>query len=285
MIQCVLRWNNERLYKTDLENGKSFTIGSGKNDTIYIEGLLPGQLKFTYKRGSLYASGKKLQNLYTEAIDSSAALRRITEELPLTVCWQEAENVAVQKYTLPYRGVVTIGRKDENNIVLKEGTVSGCQMTLRCEEGCAYLEDGGHNRQSTNGTYLNGHRVQKAKLKSGDIIDLLHLRIEVKNSKLLFVDAGPRLHVNTSGEGAATSHRKFLRYRRSPRQREGLPSEAIVLQRPPSKGRLFEKRRGFFASLRNGGRFAGYGSRISGIGRGACGQPCFAGKQCGHGQK
>lgn len=58
MIQCVLRWNNERLYKTDLENGKSFTIGSGKNDTIYIEGLLPGQLKFTYKKGSLYASGK-----------------------------------------------------------------------------------------------------------------------------------------------------------------------------------------------------------------------------------
>lgn len=251
MIQCVLRWNNERLYKTDLENGKSFTIGSGKNDTVYIEELLPGQLKFTYKKGALYASGKKLQNLYTEAIGSSAALRRITEELPLTVCWQEAENIAIQKYTLPYRGVVTIGRKDENNIVLREGTVSGCQMTLRCEEGCAYLEDGGHNRQSTNGTYLNGHRVQKAKLKSGDIIDLLHLRIEVKNSELLFVDAGPRLHVNTSGERADTtlSHRKFLRYRRSPRQREGLPSEAIVLQRPPSKGRLFEKRRGFFASL------------------------------------
>ena len=68
MIQCVLRWNNERLYKVELENGKSFTVGSGKNDTLFVEELLPGQLKFTYKKGALYASGKKLRDLYTEAI-------------------------------------------------------------------------------------------------------------------------------------------------------------------------------------------------------------------------
>lgn len=259
MIQCVLRWNNEKLYKLDLENNKSFTVGSGKNDTVCLEELLPGQLKFTYKKGALYASGKKIPDLYTEAISSSTALRRITEELPLTVCWQASENTSVQKYTLPYRGVVTIGRKSENSIVLDEGTVSGYQMTLRCEEGFAYLEDGGHNRQSTNGTYLNGHRIQKAKLKSGDIIDLLHLRIEIKNSELLFVDAGPRLHFNNSGIGLGTTQgsRKHLRYRRSPRQRERLPSETIVLQRPPSKARLFEKRRGFFASLLGSGAMVG----------------------------
>lgn len=146
MIQCVLRWNNERLYKVELENGKSFTVGSGKNDTLFVEELLPGQLKFTYKKGALYASGKKLRDLYTEAIGGSATLQRITDELPLTICWQEAGEAAGQKYTLPYRGVVTIGRKDENNIVLEEGTVSGYQMTLRCEEGMAYVEDGGHNR-------------------------------------------------------------------------------------------------------------------------------------------
>ena len=52
MIQCVLRWNNERLYKVELENGKSFTVGSGKNDTLFVEELLPGQLKFTYKKRS-----------------------------------------------------------------------------------------------------------------------------------------------------------------------------------------------------------------------------------------
>lgn len=154
MIQCVLRWNNERLYKVELENGKSFTVGSGKNDMLFVEELLPGQLKFTYKKGALYASGKKLRDLYTEAIGGSATLQRITDELPLTICWQEAGEAAGQKYTLPYRGVVTIGRKNENNIVLDEGTVSGYQMTLRCEEGMAYVEDGGHNRQSTNGTYL-----------------------------------------------------------------------------------------------------------------------------------
>lgn len=86
MIQCVLRWNNERLYKVELENGKSFTVGSGKNDTLFVEELLPGQLKFTYKKGALYASGKKLRDLYTEAIGGSATLQRITDELPLTIC-------------------------------------------------------------------------------------------------------------------------------------------------------------------------------------------------------
>lgn len=259
MIQCVLRWNNERLYKVTLENGKCFTVGSGKNDAVFLEDLLPSQIKFTYKKGALYASGKKLPDLYTEAIRSNATLQRVTEALPLTICWQELPDVTEQKYPLPYRGVVTIGRKSENNIVLEEATVSGYQMTLRCEEGFAYLEDGGHNRGSTNGTYLNGRRVQKAKLKSGDRIDLLHLCIEVKNSELLFVDAGQRVHFNSSGVGFGTTQnsRKYLRYRRSPRQRERLPSETIVLQRPPSKARLFEKRRGFLASLLGSGAMVG----------------------------
>lgn len=59
---------------------------------------------------------------------------------------------------------LTIGRKPENDIQLNDATVSGVHAAVLLLQN-AYLEDLG----STNGTELNGRKVQKRMLSHGDI--------------------------------------------------------------------------------------------------------------------
>lgn len=63
---------------------------------------------------------------------------------------------------------VIIGRAQENDIMIPIQTVSGHHASITIEGGSFYLTDLG----STNGTFVNGSRVNKAILKSGDMIKL-----------------------------------------------------------------------------------------------------------------
>ena len=62
----------------------------------------------------------------------------------------------------------TAGRRSTNDIIISDSAVSGehCKFTL--VDGSIYIED----LNSTNGTFLNGEQVEKAEVKSGDIIIL-----------------------------------------------------------------------------------------------------------------
>ncbi len=70
-------------------------------------------------------------------------------------------------------GVTTIGRSAESNIFLDDVTVSRDHARLELEEGRLTVEDAG----STNGTYVNGARLEKALLNAGDevIVGKYHL--------------------------------------------------------------------------------------------------------------
>lgn len=60
---------------------------------------------------------------------------------------------------------MTIGRKPENDVQLNDATVSGVHAAILLLQH-AYIEDLG----STNGTELNGKKVQKRMLTHGDVI-------------------------------------------------------------------------------------------------------------------
>lgn len=60
----------------------------------------------------------------------------------------------------------TIGRKEENDIVIGNMAVSGFHAKLLKEEKGVFLED----MASTNGTFVNGRKVAKCLLNSGDVI-------------------------------------------------------------------------------------------------------------------
>ncbi|MBB3220459.1 FHA domain-containing protein [Pseudoduganella umbonata] len=69
---------------------------------------------------------------------------------------------------------MTVGRHGHNDIVLEHQTVSGEHAAITTILDDSFLED----LQSTNGTFVNGHRVGKHFLQHGDTIKLAKYRIE-----------------------------------------------------------------------------------------------------------
>lgn len=99
------------------------------------------------------------------------------------------EKVTGQPKYLDWRDGLTIGRKEENDIVLPDSTVSGrhCRI-LRREEGW-YVQD----RGSTNGTWVNDRRVEEALLAEGDILKLGRYRLRAEQRWLKFENADRRV--------------------------------------------------------------------------------------------
>jgi len=64
------------------------------------------------------------------------------------------------------REVLTIGRKEDNDICIDNLAVSGHHAKLLTIFNDSFLED----LESTNGTFVNGIAVQKHPLKNGDVI-------------------------------------------------------------------------------------------------------------------
>lgn len=62
--------------------------------------------------------------------------------------------------------IMTIGRKESNDIVLQNRTVSGSHATLSFEGGVFYITD----NNSTNGTFINDIKITKGKICPNDIV-------------------------------------------------------------------------------------------------------------------
>lgn len=259
MAVLILMFREEVLYRLEIEEGKEYSFGSGKKDDLELKEFAPSQLKCKLKNNNLYFKGKKIADLYTGPIFKGGAGVCISEELELTVCWEETSKISEQSMKLPLKGIVKIGRAEDNAIVIKDVRISRHQLVIRCDEGSVRVEDGYQGVASSNGTYLNGKRIFKGSIKSGDVLDILTIRILVKNSELFFENVNDNLFIN-SGVMPNVSQQngeKQRIYRRSPRIREQLPHKDIILAKPPVKGRTFEKRRGGFVSLLSSGAMIG----------------------------
>ena len=74
------------------------------------------------------------------------------------------ENIITE--TILGQGVITIGRDSGNDIQIENPAVSGIHARLWQADDVIYMEDAG----STNGTYVNGEKINKAALKEEDEI-------------------------------------------------------------------------------------------------------------------
>ena len=70
---------------------------------------------------------------------------------------------------IPIRGIVSLGRKPDNTIILTEPFVSGNHAKIYAKNNDLYVED----LNSTNGVYVNGEKVEeKLKLVTNDEIKI-----------------------------------------------------------------------------------------------------------------
>jgi hypothetical protein len=91
----------------------------------------------------------------------------------------------------------TLGRRAYNDIVIDNPAVSGEHALLHMTHGGEVdIED----LQSTNGTYINGHAVQKQVLRDNDVIDIGGCRIHFRARNNPGPNAGAPLGPAGSGD-------------------------------------------------------------------------------------
>jgi hypothetical protein len=96
-------------------------------------------------------------------------------------------------FNIPEQGELTIGRGSESDITVAEDMVSRRHARLLIEpDNAIYIED----LKSTNGTFINGERIQRAALKEGDRIligtstlKLVAAQEEARPSRKITVDS------------------------------------------------------------------------------------------------
>lgn len=80
-------------------------------------------------------------------------------------------------------GLVTFGRAPDNQVVLDDRTISGRHGVLRARANVLVVED----CDSTNGVRVNGERVFRKTLFSGDVIKIgthnIHVRVGSRNPR------------------------------------------------------------------------------------------------------
>ena len=84
------------------------------------------------------------------------------------------EHVSIPDGEMPF----TVGRDDENKLHIDSTAVSRFHAVLFAENGEHFVQD----MESTNGTYLNGKRVKKAKINPGDKVTVANIDIVVEGS-------------------------------------------------------------------------------------------------------
>lgn len=94
------------------------------------------------------------------------------------------------------RDIINIGRAVDNDIVLRDGSVSKYHSRLRSSGDFYYLFD----LASTNGTYVNDQRFQRLLLRDGD-------RIRMGNTVLVFGQHAPK-EVRPTGKAGDTLIKK-----------------------------------------------------------------------------
>lgn len=72
-------------------------------------------------------------------------------------------------------GGISIGRANDNDLPISDHMVSSHHARIFTYFNASYIEDLG----STNGTYINGKRIQKHTLHPGDIIKVGRQMLEV----------------------------------------------------------------------------------------------------------
>ena len=155
----------DRLYTTQMETPGSLVIGPGKKDDFKIEDM-KGQITIREnRRGQLSVESVKPYPFYDNDVEKdSMVVLDAQDHVALYVT--DHQETASDSLKVPYNCIINVGRSDKCHVTIKNPFVSGRHFTIRSESGIIRVED----KNSTNGLYLNGKRISKSKLHSGDVL-------------------------------------------------------------------------------------------------------------------
>ncbi len=95
----------------------------------------------------------------------------------------------VNKQMIPLeKNVIRLGRQMENDIVFHEEFVSRFHAEIHCEDGKYILQD----NASTSGTFVNGRKIDRCVLNSGDLITIASIQMMFVNNNAKLIEKAMR---------------------------------------------------------------------------------------------
>lgn len=241
-------------YYAELDEGKEITFGSHKKDDIKVAGHADHLLKLKVRDSGAACTYRK-DGRTTEFDLKFESIKGIDRENGVYIYVSRLSGTCSEELVLPYSGRITAGRSKDRDIMLTSGIVSGRHFEITCESGRIHVRDTG----STNGLYLNGNKLENALLKAGDTLSIYTVRIRLLGGKLVFMNVGSSIKISDrlrdafrpfeNEEVAYDKDPKYLEYHLSPRVREQLPHEDLVLSSPPAAAQGMGGKRGNWAYL------------------------------------
>lgn len=211
-----------------------FSVGSGNSDTVSIP---DSHLKKGHVTITLNDSGWQLRskdNVYF----GGAEVTQADIVLGSAIGVSEEDNVSIFAIDdFPERPTtvsiaeceeLSVGSASDNGIVLKSRFISKKHLMIERRNGSYHLTD----RQSTNGTYVNGTRISSCILNIGDEIILGDARIVFSGQSLEIYYTASLIRVN----GLNATIREYdapVLYKRSPRLKASCPTKIIEIAPPP----------------------------------------------------
>jgi S-DNA-T family DNA segregation ATPase FtsK/SpoIIIE len=271
-LAVCFRYSGREYYK-QLGVGEEISFGSHKKDQVQIPDAKEHILWLKANSDDLQAMAAAPLHLSSQNVECNDFIL-LNKEMESILYVSRAISRNSKGVDLPYNGRITVGRAKDNDIIVTYPVISGHHFQFLLEAGRVHVEDVG----STNGLYLNGKKITKSIMKSGDVLSIFTFRFILENGVLYFENIGSSVSVSdrvykmdrpvepsaqiprpdrnkpasSPAKGAKTGM-LYPSYQLSPRVREQLPYEPIVLSGAPGKGRTFGGRRGNFAYLISSG--------------------------------
>jgi len=105
--------------------------------------------------------------------------------------------VVNQQITPLVSDITSLGRHLDNAVVFQDASISRNHAEIRYEDGLYVL----HDLQSTSGTFVNGQRITRCVLNSGDLISLARIPMMFVNNNSRFVDRSATVTNNLKSPG------------------------------------------------------------------------------------
>ena len=149
MNTIVVLLHGDRLYQVQAERNQTVSFGTGKKDTVQVSGFEANQISVKIHFNSFSVFAKKQYGIEETnlPIDTFLTLDKRSKTLIYTT-FAASKPTTV---TLQFQCCLSVGRSEENDIVLKFPFISARHFILRSESGILRVED----CNSTNGVYLN----------------------------------------------------------------------------------------------------------------------------------
>ncbi len=167
----------------------------------------------------------------------------LTNEYALLYC----ENATVDRKTytkliLPSKGTIRIGRDEHNDIVFSNAFVSSVHSEITFSGNNIIIRD----NSSSNGTFVNEKRITEARLRPGDVIFIMGLKIIIGKGYISFNNPDKRVHISSNEllafqqqeiiqrTPAIESDDNTVKFFRSPRFKRDIKTFELTIDPPPA---------------------------------------------------